>query len=467
MATTEERYRDPSLPAEVRAADLLARMTLGEKVAQLGSAWSFELVGRGSLDPARARGAAGAGHRARQPCRGRVERRPRRRPRPWATRSSGSSSRRRGSGIPAILHEETLHGVLAGGATVFQQSIGAAASFDPGARRGDGRDPAAADAADGRAPRAGARAGHGARPALGPDRGDLRRGPVPRDGAWASRTCRAIQGPSLADGVAATAKHMVGHGLAEGGMNQAPVHAGRRELDDEQLAPFEAAVREGRIASIMPAYCDVDGVPCHASGELLDDDPAAATGGSTGSSRPTTWRSRCCRPRTGSPATSGSRRRMALARAWTPSCRHVGLRRAAAGGARRRPGLRGRRSTRWWSACCGSSCGSGCSSGRMSSEPAADGDRGAPGRARPWRRGSSPGGRSCSPRTTGSCRWRRARRGSRSSGRSRTAPATSSATTGTCSTSRRSTRGGCATTRSGSRSRTPLEIPTSTARRRS
>src|SRR3954451_24040490 len=64
---------------------------------------------------------------------------------------------------------------------------------------------------------------------------------------------------------------MVGHGLAEGGMNQAPVHAGRRELEDEQLAPFEAAVREGRIASIMPAYCEVDGVAGHTSSALLDD----------------------------------------------------------------------------------------------------------------------------------------------------------------------------------------------------
>ena len=79
----------------------------------------------------------------------------------------------------------------------------------------------------------------------------------------------ALQGPDLADGVVATGKHMVGHGLAEGGLNQAPAHIGPRELRDEQLFPFEAAVRHARIASMMPAYCDVDGVPCHASTELL------------------------------------------------------------------------------------------------------------------------------------------------------------------------------------------------------
>ena len=62
---------------------------------------------------------------------------------------------------------------------------------------------------------------------------------------------------------------MVGHGLAEGGLNQAPVHAGWRELRDEQLFPFEAVIREAGIGSVMPAYCDVDGVPCHASRQLL------------------------------------------------------------------------------------------------------------------------------------------------------------------------------------------------------
>ena len=80
---------------------------------------------------------------------------------------------------------------------------------------------------------------------------------------------RGIQGERLSDGVIATGKHMVGHGLAEGGLNQAPAHLGPRELRDEQLFPFEAAVRGAGIASIMPAYCDVDGVPCHASHELL------------------------------------------------------------------------------------------------------------------------------------------------------------------------------------------------------
>ena len=269
MATTEIRYRDPSLPVETRAADLLARMTLAEKVAQLGSAWSFELVGRGALDPDRARALVGdgIGHISRIA---------------GASNASVAEAAALANaiqrflleetrlGIPAIVHEEALHGVLARHATVFQQSIGAAASFDPELVE------AMASTLRRRMRLMGAH--HALAPVLD----------IARDPRWGRieetygedpylatvhglAYVRGIQGPSLAEGVAATGKHMVGHGLAEGGMNQAPAHVGRRELIDEQLAPFEAAVREGRIASIMPAYCDVDGLPCHASVELLGD----------------------------------------------------------------------------------------------------------------------------------------------------------------------------------------------------
>jgi beta-glucosidase len=62
---------------------------------------------------------------------------------------------------------------------------------------------------------------------------------------------------------------MVGHGLPEGGMNRAPAHIGTRELRDVYLWPFEAAVREAGMRSMMHAYEDVDGVPCVASRELF------------------------------------------------------------------------------------------------------------------------------------------------------------------------------------------------------
>jgi len=171
-------------------------------------------------------------------------------------------------GIPAIVHEECLHGLLAWAAPCFQQAIGSAASFDPellGEVAATIRRRMLAT---------------GARHALGPVL-DITRDPrwgrieeTYGEDPYLAATMgvayiRALQGPILSDGVIATGKHLVGHGMAEGGLNQAPVHLGPREMRDEQLFAFEAAVREAGLASIMPAYCDVDGVPCHASRELL------------------------------------------------------------------------------------------------------------------------------------------------------------------------------------------------------
>jgi beta-glucosidase len=64
---------------------------------------------------------------------------------------------------------------------------------------------------------------------------------------------------------------MVGHGLPEGGLNHAPSHIGPRELEDAFLFPFEAAVRDAGLGSMMHAYDEVDGMPCVASRELLTE----------------------------------------------------------------------------------------------------------------------------------------------------------------------------------------------------
>lgn len=269
MTTALAPYRDPALPVEARVADLLGRMTRGEKVAQLGAFWAFEVVGPDGLDIGRLTSLAGEGI-------GQV------------TRLAGSTNLRPAEvaetanaiqdflreetrlGIPVIIHEECLHGLIAWAAPCFQQSIGAAASFDP--------DVVTSMVATVRQRMLLTGARHALAPVLD----------IARDPRWgrleetygedpylaAELGCayvEALQGPDLADGVLATAKHMVGHGLAEGGLNQAPAHLGSRELRDEQLFPFEAAVRHAGIASVMPAYCDVDGVPCHGSTELFTE----------------------------------------------------------------------------------------------------------------------------------------------------------------------------------------------------
>ena len=82
---------------------------------------------------------------------------------------------------------------------------------------------------------------------------------------------RGLQGDDLVDGVIATAKHFVGYGASEGGMNWAPAHLPERELRDVYLRPFEVAVREGGLASVMNAYQEIDGVVCTGNRWLLTD----------------------------------------------------------------------------------------------------------------------------------------------------------------------------------------------------
>ncbi len=267
MTTTVADYRDPALAIEARVADLMARMTRTEKIAQLGSFWAFEVVGESGLDLDRLASLAvdGIGQITRLAGSTNL--------RPVQVAEAANAIQRylledTRLGIPAIVHEECLHGLIASAAPCFQQSIGAAASFDPDAVS------AMAATIQRRMLLTGAR--HALAPVL-----DLARDPrwgrieetYGEDPYLAAELgcayVAALQGSDLANGVIATGKHMVGHGLAEGGLNQAPAHIGPRELRDEQLFPFEAAVRWAGIGSIMPAYCDLDGVPCHASTELL------------------------------------------------------------------------------------------------------------------------------------------------------------------------------------------------------
>jgi len=260
-------YQDPALAVDDRVADLLGRMTVEEKIAQLGSIWAFEIVGDDGLNGRKLDELLGAGLGEITRLAGSTNLQP-------AEVASTANEIQRylvdrtRLGIPAIVHEECLHGLLAWAAPCFQQAIGAAASFDPellGEVAATIRRRMLAT---------------GARHALGPVL-DITRDPrwgrieeTYGEDPYLAATMgvayiRALQGPILSDGVIATGKHLVGHGMAEGGLNQAPVHLGPREMRDEQLFAFEAAVREAGLASIMPAYCDVDGVPCHASRELL------------------------------------------------------------------------------------------------------------------------------------------------------------------------------------------------------
>ncbi len=82
---------------------------------------------------------------------------------------------------------------------------------------------------------------------------------------------RGLQGDDLGSGVIATAKHLVGYGASEGGLNWAPAHLTERELRDVYLRPFEAAVRVAGLSSVMNGYHEIDGIPCAANRWLLTE----------------------------------------------------------------------------------------------------------------------------------------------------------------------------------------------------
>lgn len=252
-----------------RTADLLGRMTRAEKLAQLGSAWAFELAPTSTLSPERAEAllANGLGQ---------------------VTRICGATSvgareaaqlandvqrhlvERTRLGIPAIVHEEICSGLMARETTIFPQAIGVASTWEPEWNR------RLADVVRTQMRAVGAH--QGLSPVLDVCR-DPRWGRLEETygedphlvARFGSAFVRGLQGDDLADGVVATAKHFVGYGASEGGLNWAPVHLPPRELHEVYLHPFEAAVRDAGLGSVMNGYHELDGVPCGAHRELLTD----------------------------------------------------------------------------------------------------------------------------------------------------------------------------------------------------
>jgi len=279
-------YRDASLPAEQRVADLLARMTLEEKAAQMTCVWQKKaetlVDANGAFDLEKARRAFGhgdglgqvgrpsdAGSSGHEPEKGRT-------PRAMAELTNAiqrffvEESR---LGIPVIFHEECLHGHAAVGGTSFPQPIGLAGTFNPALVE---------SLYTMTAEEARVRGTHQALTPVVDVARDARWGRVEEtfgeDPYLVSRmgvaAVRGFQGDrSFADKsrVIATLKHFVAHGQPESGQNCAPANVSMRELREVFLRPFHAAVRDAGAISVMPSYNEVDGVPSHANRWLLRD----------------------------------------------------------------------------------------------------------------------------------------------------------------------------------------------------
>ncbi|MFJ5304480.1 glycoside hydrolase family 3 N-terminal domain-containing protein [Streptomyces sp. NPDC088350] len=82
---------------------------------------------------------------------------------------------------------------------------------------------------------------------------------------------RGIQGAAQENGVLATGKHFLGYGASEGALNQAVTPLGRRALVDEYAEPFRRAIAEAGLALMMNAYNEIDGIPATASRWLLTE----------------------------------------------------------------------------------------------------------------------------------------------------------------------------------------------------
>ena len=273
-------YRDRQLPVERRVDDLLGRMTLEEKVAQMLSLWQgkAQITDRasGRFDPTRAprwfrvgigrieRPSDGHGARAQAEFTNAIQR--------WMRDSTRL-------GIPVLFHEEALHGLQGPEATSFPQAIALASAWNPELTERV----FATVAAEVRA--------RGAHQVLAPVV-DVAREPrwgrieetYGEDPYLTSRlgvaAVRGFQGtarltgatPAVpADRVIATLKHMTGHGQPESGTNTGPTTLGENTLRNYFFPPFEAGVKEAHAGSLMPSYNEVDGVPSHANAWMLRD----------------------------------------------------------------------------------------------------------------------------------------------------------------------------------------------------
>jgi beta-xylosidase len=270
-------YKDPQLPIAGRVSDLLARMTLPEKIAQMYSYWLIlspdgnhrvrtdTFAQSATADDLKEKLKAGVGQITR----------------PLGTHPVSPTEGVRALnvlqrflvnetrlGIPAISHEECLVGLMVKGATLFPSALNYGSTWNPELIEAVGQQIRE------EAKQIGCH--QGLAPVLDVSR-DVRWGRTEETmgedpylvGVLATRYVTGLQGKNRE--VLATLKHYAGHSFSEGGRNHAPVHLGFKELNDIFLLPFEMVVKQANAGSVMPAYHDIDNEPCHASRFLLTE----------------------------------------------------------------------------------------------------------------------------------------------------------------------------------------------------
>jgi len=232
-------FEDPGKPIDDRVEDLLSRMTIEEKVAQLRSAMTDSLdVGNLSVVL-----------RNTEPAEGAVK----------ANEIQRRFLEETRLGIPVIIHDECLHGCVAKHSTVFPQSIALAATWDVDLMY--------------RVAKAIARETRvrGIRQCLSPVVNlsfDARAGRTEEtygeDPYLASQMAYAYVKALREEGIVATPKHYIMNFVGDGGRDSAEIHMSERFIRETELPVFKAAIKAGAL-SVMAAYNSIDGVPCSMS----------------------------------------------------------------------------------------------------------------------------------------------------------------------------------------------------------
>jgi beta-glucosidase len=277
-------YKNPKLSVDQRVADLLARMTLEEKLAQIDSAWEnrafqreaqpFIVDEKGVFLPDAAKitlkNGIGQVSRPSENPGGNGG------PREMAELTNAIQKWVKENtrlGIPVMFHEECLHGHAAPKGTAFPAAIGLASTWDEALIhdvfssvasevRARGVQQCLAPVLDlARDPRWGrTEETYGEDPYLVMHIGLAAIHGFQGDGPWIDKAH-----------VMATAKHFAVHGQPEGGTNVGPGNYSERLVREYFLKPFEAAVKDGHVQTVMASYNEIDGIPSHSNKHLLDD----------------------------------------------------------------------------------------------------------------------------------------------------------------------------------------------------
>ena len=269
-------YKDASRPAEERADDLIKRMTVDEKLGQLLCPLGWPMYEKVSADSVtisdKYRDFIQNQHGGMLWAVFRAD--------PWTRKTlengldptlsakaynalqhyAMDSTR---LGIPIILAEEAPHGHMAIGTTVFPTSIGLASTWDTELVEKVGETIGTELQAQG------ATIGYG--PVI-----DLSREPrwsrveetYGEDVHLTSQMASAMVRGTSSQGVISTLKHFVAYGVPEGGHNGNPSIIGQRDLKENVLPTFKAAIDAGAL-SVMTSYNSLDGIPTTCNKELL------------------------------------------------------------------------------------------------------------------------------------------------------------------------------------------------------